>query len=135
MKLFIVSLLIAFGLTTQTVADDHAGGLIQQVIAEQLTAFLNEDASAAWQHAHSSIKAKFGSADTFLSMVQQAYSPMMSFTQLEFLSLTAMEDSWLQKVRLMDRRGDRYELYYVLVETQANKFEIAGVSLEANNGI
>ena len=60
---------------------------------------------------------------------------MMSFTQLEFLSLTAMQDSWLQKVRLIDRRGDRYELNYILVESQVGNFEIAGVTIEANNGI
>jgi len=135
MKRFLIMFYLCLGLPLVSVAEDDVTVNIQQVITEQLTAFLNEDAPAAWEHAHPSIKEKFGSADIFLLMVKQAYTPMMSFTQLEFLSLTALDDSWLQKVRLMDRRGDRYELNYILIESKPEIFEIAGVTIEANNGI
>ena len=135
MNRVLILLWFALGLSTLSTAEEKATSSIAQVITAQLTALLNEDATGAWQYAHVSIKEKFGNADVFLSMVKQAYTPMMSFTQLEFLSLTAMQDSWLQKVRLIDRRGDRYELNYILVESQVGNFEIAGVTIEANNGI
>ncbi|MDX1342967.1 MAG: DUF4864 domain-containing protein [Reinekea sp.] len=108
---------------------------IQGVITAQLTAFLNNDASGAWLHAHPSIKALFGNPESFMAMVDQGYSPMKHFVQLDFLKLVQVDDMWLQTVRLLDDKGDRYDLLYALIETQPGLFQIAGVSLEANTGI
>ncbi|WP_196158409.1 DUF4864 domain-containing protein [Reinekea sp. G2M2-21] len=108
---------------------------IQGVITAQLTAFLNNDASGAWLHAHPSIQVLFGNPESFMAMVDQGYSPMKHFVQLDFLKLVQVDDMWLQTVRLLDDKGDRYDLLYALIETQPGLFQIAGVSLEANTGI
>jgi hypothetical protein len=116
-------------------ADEAANLEIQRVITSQLSAFLNDDAEAAWFHAHPSIKSQFGNPTTFMAMVKGGYEPMTRFVQLDFLSLESVDDMWVQTIRMIDDTGNRFELLYVLVESENAGFQIAGVSMEANNGI
>lgn len=117
-------------------ADDAAAeSAIQQVITGQLTAFLNQDADAAWQFAHPTIKAKFGDAETFMKMVSAGYSPMLNFVDLQFLTLENDEGIWWQTVRLRDTSGQRFDLLYALLPMDNGDYRIAGVSLTMNDGI
>jgi hypothetical protein len=133
----VLTLIIAMfmWLPSMSTAETPQSDLIQSVITKQLAAFLNDDAAAAWSHAHPSIKAQFNSAEDFMSMVSRGYKPMTNFTQLAFLSLKNIEDVWVQKVRLMDTNGDRFEILYLLMESEPSVFQISGVSLEQNSGI
>ena len=131
-KLSFMLFLLAFSFSD---ADELTNIEVQRVITSQLTAFLNEDAEGAWLHAHPSIKAQFTTPERFMTMVEAGYEPMTRFVQLDFLSQEKRDDIWLQTVRMLDDRGDRYELLYLLVENEAGVFQITGVSLEVNNGI
>lgn len=107
---------------------------IQFIITSQLTALLNGDGPAAWQYAHASIQTQFQNPERFMQMVERGYSPLMSFAQLEFISLELYDGVWLQSVRLQDTEGDWYDIIYALLETD-DGYRIAGVSLQNAPGI
>lgn len=109
--------------------------LIQDVISNQITAFLNKDAQAAWRYAHPSIKAQFATAERFMAMVAAGYSPLLNFSELKFEELTQANGQWLQKLSLRDASGNWYELYYTLVEVQPEQVQITGVVLEPIDSI
>lgn len=116
-------------------ASEREQRLIQDVISSQITAFLNNDARAAWVHAHPMIKAQFNTPEKFMAMVARGYSPLLNFTELNFQDLEQVNDQWVQKLSLKDDNGDWYELFYSLMEVQPGRMQITGVYLEALDSI
>ncbi|EAR10186.1 DUF4864 domain-containing protein [Reinekea blandensis] len=133
MRAILLALLLSAGSLVQ--AEDAPEAAIQQVITGQLTAFLNQDAQAAWQFAHPSIKARFGSPVNFMQMVSAGYSPMLNFVDLQFRTLEQEDEVWLQTVQLRDTRGQRFDLLYALMPVEDGAFRIAGVSLSPADDI
>lgn len=123
-------LLVLLALATATFGDGSEKSKIEAVITQQLTAFLNRDAEAAWVHAHPTIKAQFRTPELFIRMVEHGYSPLLDFTELNFVSLEKKESLWLQLLVLRDSTNQLYRLYYSLVETQPDTFQINGVFIE-----
>jgi len=93
---------------------------IQDLIDDQLGAFQRDDAAAAWKHVAPSLRAKFGSPDTFLRMVREGYPPVHRMQDRRFEELTVLPTGELgQWLEITGANGERVRALY-LMERQAD---------------
>jgi hypothetical protein len=74
---------------------------IRGVIRRQLAALRGGDAARAFAYASPGIRAQFGDAATFLSMVRSTYAPLLVARYTEFLDGALFEGVVIQPLRLV----------------------------------
>lgn len=119
---------IIFGfLTFITPAWAQDSGAIEDVIANQLSAFNDRDVETAWSFASPMIQGMFGNPQNFGSMVEQGYPMVWTNADVQFLELRQIVGQFYQKVMVRDTAGQRHVMEYTMVETPAG-WLINGVS-------
>jgi hypothetical protein len=93
---------------------------VRAVIEAQLAAFAADDAEKACSHAAPNIRAMFGTADRFLTMVRQGYPVVYRPASVTFLKPERIEDKLIQRVQMTDAAGESWMVVYEL-ERQADK--------------
>jgi hypothetical protein len=121
----LLTLLLIFA--TPARADDIASA--QGVISAQEQAFGRDDAAAAYSYAAPAIKERFPDPDIFMSMVQNAYTPVYRHKSFEF-GETSIEGDWIaQRVHITDANGEMWEALYTLEREPDGSLKITGCTL------
>jgi Domain of unknown function (DUF4864) len=108
-------------------ADDVAAA--QSVIRAQEQAFGRDDATAAYSYAAPAIKEIFPAPDIFMSMVENAYTPVYRHKSFEFGD-SKTEGNWIaQRVHIIDANGEAWEALYTLEQQSDGSYKITGCSL------
>ena len=110
---------------TPVLAQD--AGAIEDVIANQLSAFNDRDVETAWSFASPMIQGLFGNPQNFGVMVEQGYPMVWTNADVQFLELREIAGQFYQKVMIRDAHGQRHVMEYAMIETPAG-WRINGVS-------
>ncbi|MEM8822928.1 MAG: DUF4864 domain-containing protein [Pseudomonadota bacterium] len=122
MKRIFLAAILAAGIAQ---ADE---GAIQNVIDQQIGAFLNDDFAEAFTFAAPSIQGMFGTPERFGLMVRQGYPMVWRPGSVEYLGTDRIGGRWLQEVLVTDGDGRLHLLEYSMIET-AEGWKIAGVRI------
>ena len=107
---------------------------VRSVVQSQLAAFAKDDAEKAFSFAAPNIRKTFGSAATFMAMVQRSYPVVYRPVSSAFLTVQGSGNQAIQRVQMQDTQGDAYLATYTL-ERQKNKtWRITGCQVMANKG-
>ena len=99
---------------------------IKRTIGDQLTALREGDASRAFSHASSGIRARFGDAPTFLRMVQEGYAALLVARYTEFLEGAAIDGRTIQPLRLVMHDDSVLVALYEMQRDESGAWRIAG---------
>lgn len=102
---------------------------IRQVIGQQIEAFRQGDAIAAFTHAAPGIQQQFGSAEDFAAMVKAAYPPVYRPRSVMFEALHKVEGLPAQQVMLLDQSGKLIRATYTMEQQSGGEWKIAGCYL------
>lgn len=107
---------------------------VRSVVQSQLAAFAKDDAEKAFSFAAPNIRKTFGSAATFMAMVQRSYPVVYRPASSAFLTVQGSGNQAIQRVQMQDAQGDAYLAIYTL-ERQKNKtWRITGCQVIENKG-
>ncbi len=112
-------------LVTPAMAQDSDA--IEDVIANQLSAFNDRDVQTAWSFASPMIQGLFGNPENFGTMVEQGYPMVWTNSDVQFLELREIAGQFYQKVMVRDATGQRHVMEYAMIDTPAG-WLINGVS-------
>ena len=112
--------------TDQTATTQAA---IAQVIQAQLAAFQVDDGTLAFSYASPGIRAQFGTADRFMTMVRTAYQPVYRPAGVEFLELVATPRGPMQRVLFVGQDGVAVVAEYFMQRQGDGTWRISGVRL------
>ena len=120
-------LTLLFILAAPARADDVAAA--QSVISAQEQAFGRDDADAAYSYAAPAIRERFPQPDIFMSMVQNAYTPVYRHKSFEFGEAQVEGDRIAQRVHITDANGEMWEALYTLEREPDGSLKITGCTL------
>lgn len=103
---------------------------INAVIQAQLDAFKNHDADAAFALAAPGIKARFQTAEDFISMVAAQYLPLYNPKQTEFLGFVEEGPAVIQRLKVLGPDGNEYIAYYPMERQADGIWKIGGCYIE-----
>lgn len=107
---------------------------IQLLVRAQLDAFAADDAPRAFSYAAQSIQQMFGTPDQFLQMVRSSYPVVYRPASLAFLKPEGQDDQAVQRVQMLDARGESWLAVYSLQRQKNKSWRITGCALLANKG-
>jgi len=99
---------------------------VRAVIEAQLQSFTAADAERAFSHASAAIRAQFGSAANFMSMVRAGYPMLVQPAARSFFVPERAGSTLLQKVQLRDRAGVLWMATYQLQQEADATWRING---------
>ena len=102
---------------------------IRQVIEQQIVAFQEGNAVAAFAQAAPGIQSQFGTAENFVSIVKAAYPPVFSPRSVVFEDLQRVDGLPAQQVMLMDEDGQLVRATYLMQQQVMGDWKIAGCYL------
>ncbi|MGB3786973.1 MAG: DUF4864 domain-containing protein [Phormidesmis sp.] len=102
---------------------------ICEVIGQQITAFQQGDAIAAFSQAAPGIQAQFGTPDNFAAMVEEAYPSVYRPRSVVFENMLTVEGLPAQQVMLMDQSGRLIRATYMMQKQRTGEWKIAGCYL------
>jgi hypothetical protein len=130
--LMLAAVLVSFAVPA--FADDVANA--QSVIRAQEEAFRRDDAAAAYSYAAPGIRQIFPQADIFMSMVQNAYTPVYRHRSFEFGEAQTAGGQVAQRVHIVDYNGEAWEALYTLEQQADGSLKIIGcVLLKAGQAV
>jgi len=125
MRYFILSLIVALGLSGAARADEAA---LRAVISSQIEAFLAEDLDRAYSFASPFIQRKFGTPETFGTMVREGYPMVWRPSDVTFLDAEVIAGKLWQSVMLRGPAGKTWIVDYEMVELEGG-WKINGVQV------
>jgi len=125
MRYFILSLIVALGLSGAARADEAA---LRAVISSQIEAFLAEDIDRAYSFASPFIQRKFGTPETFGTMVREGYPMVWRPSDVTFLDAEVIAGKLWQSVMLRGPAGKTWIVDYEMVELEGG-WKINGVQV------
>jgi hypothetical protein len=133
--LFLALALPVISAASPVQADDTSIKAGQAVIQQQITAFLNDDADAAYSFAAPAIKQKFPDRDLFFKMVQQGYQPVYKANNFAFGRSKETDDgaTVFQEVLITGEDGKNWKALYQLERETDGSFKILGVQIVADH--
>jgi hypothetical protein len=102
---------------------------VRSVIEQQITAFLNDDASTAYGFASPSIRGKFASEQAFFDMVRRSYGPVYRPGNFAFGRTKATGDTVVQEVLISGPDGKDWTALYQVVKQPDGSYKINGVHM------
>ncbi len=102
---------------------------IRAVIHRQIEAFRRDDAQEAFRLVSPAVQETFGTPERFLDVVRAPYSPMVRPTAVVFLGLTVIGDDAVQRVRITDRAGTLWLVYYAMQRQKDGSWRTNGCHL------
>ncbi len=128
---------VALAISTVFSASAHAEELdpamhARQVIEQQITAFLNDDATTAYSFASPEIKSVFPNAERFFEMVKKSYAPVYRPGNYAFGRNQVSPDGTVayQEVLISAPDGKDWAVYYELKRQRDGQFAINGVRIK-----
>ena len=113
---------------------------VRQVVEAQLGAFAADDAERAFSYASASIRAQFGDAASFMSMVRGVYPMVVRPATVLFFQAQAddgadgAETNVRQTVQLRDREGRFWRATYLLERQAGVGWRISACVVVADSG-
>lgn len=109
-------------------ADDAAE--IRAVIEDQIEAFRTDDGARAFGHASPGIQARFGTPDTFMTMVETSYPQVYRPRIVEFQKLEQGNGLTVQEVFFFGQKGSAVIGRYCMQRNTEGVWKICGVDLK-----
>ena len=106
---------------------------IRSVIEQQLQAFQQNNAAAAFACASPSIQAQFENSEKFMWMVQTHYEVVYRPRSVIFEAIAKVEEFPAQKVLLMTSNGDLLRAVYLMQQQPDFSWRIHGCLLMSVN--
>jgi hypothetical protein len=106
---------------------------IRQIIEQQLQAFQNNDAVAAFTFASPTIQEQFETPESFLAMVKNEYQVVYRPRSVMFRGLTTIENYPAQVLILMDKNGKLIQVIYIMQHQSDRTWRIHGCFLASLN--
>ncbi|MBU2327212.1 MAG: DUF4864 domain-containing protein [Alphaproteobacteria bacterium] len=135
MRIGIAIFLVAGILTAPAFAQQEesigVAGLAKDVIEQQITAFLNDDATTAYSFASPEIKSVFPNAERFFEMVKKSYAPVYRPGNYAFGRNQVSPDGTIayQEVLISAPDGKDWAVFYELKRQRDGQFAINGVRI------
>ncbi len=101
----------------------------QNVIQSQITAFLNDDANAAYAFASPAIRGKFPTEDAFFDMVKKGYAPVYRPGNFAFGRSKVVGGTVVQEVLISGPDGKDWTALYQLLKQPDGSYKINGVHI------
>ena len=114
-----------------TAADEKT---VRTVVEAQLAAFAKDDAVKAFSYAAPNVREAVGTADAFLTMVRRDYPMVYRPASVAFLKVEGKDDDVVQRVQMLDARGNSYLAVYSLQRQKGNVWRITGCAVVENKG-
>jgi hypothetical protein len=129
--LFLTAGLFAVPALAQQSGTNDAAGRAKDVIEQQITAFLNDDATTAYSFASPEIKSVFQNAERFFEMVKKSYAPVYRPGNYAFGRNQVSPDGTVayQEVLISAPDGKDWAVYYELKRQSDGQFAINGVRM------
>ena len=127
MRYFILSLIFVLGLSGGAKADEAA---LRAVISSQIEAFLAEDVDRAYSFASPFIQRKFGTPETFGTMVREGYPMVWRPSDVTFLDAEVIAGKLWQSVMVRGPAGKAWIVDYEMVKLE-DGWKINGVQVRA----
>ena len=102
---------------------------IRTAIAQQIAAFRENNAVAAFSQAAPGIQRQFGSAENFVRMVEEAYPPVYQPRSVVFEDVFDIEGLPAQQVMVMGKDGELIRATYIMQQQVMGDWKIAGCYL------
>lgn len=123
MRSLLIALTISLALSGTARADEAA---VRAVISAQIEAFLAGDVTRAYAYASPFIQQKFGTAETFGTMVREGYPMVWNPSEVTFLEIEEIGGRLWQNVLVRDAAGVDFIVEYEMIEAGAG-WKINGV--------
>ena len=130
------ALLLLSGLSLVAPARADAGEVgvaeraaIADIIGRQMAAFAKDDAATAFSFASPGIQHQFGSADTFMRMVESGYRAVYRPRSVSFREARRTGEKIIQEVDVIDPDGNGVRAFYIMERESDGSWRIDGVSL------
>lgn len=101
----------------------------QSIIRNQIAAFLNNDAAAAYSFASPAIQDKFLNKDLFFDMVKRTYQPVYRPGNFAFGRSKVVGDQVIQEVLITGPDGKDWTAIYQLIRLPDGAYKINGVQI------
>ena len=115
--------------TTQPASD------IQTVIETQLNAFSLGDAEAAFNAVSFEVKTIYKTANSFMNMVLNNYTPLFFAKKWRFDQLFLVSEGSVQVLYVNDPMGNDWVAWYKMVKGQTGSWKIDNVSMALIEGV
>ncbi|WP_081583527.1 DUF4864 domain-containing protein [Noviherbaspirillum massiliense] len=109
-----------------TAADAQA---IQAVVQTQLEAFMDDDATTAFQLATASTRMQIGTPDNFLRLIKEQYTPMYRHETAIFSKPEVVDGDAIQLVRLTDGASHVWLAIFWMQQDEDNTWKVDGCQL------
>lgn len=113
----------------EAVRADEPVDTVQTIIQSQITAFLNDDAEAAYSFASPTIRGKFPSEGAFFDMVKKGYAPVYRAGNFAFGRSKVSGDMVVQEVLISGPDGKDWTALYQVVKQPDGSYKINGVHM------
>ena len=100
----------------------------ENIIKNQIQAFIDKDAEEAFSYAAPIIELKFGNPDKFMSMVENYYEPVSNPKQYYFIDAKYSNGSVYHKLQIVSQSNLSYLATYSLIKND-NEWKISGCSV------
>jgi len=106
----------------------------QSVISSQIEAFRDDDGALAFSFAAPSIKGKFQSVETFMTMVRRGYRPVYRPRTVKFGTVTDELGVPTQTVHIIGPNGAAWTALYAMERQPDGTWKISAVILRKEEG-
>ena len=100
----------------------------QNIIENQIKAFLDEDAEKAFSYAAPIIKLKFNNPEQFITMVKNYYEPVYNPKQYYFIDSKSLDGSIYHQLQIISQSNMSYVATYSLVKDNG-EWKISGCAV------
>lgn len=107
---------------------------VRSAVEGQLAAFAEDDAVKAFSYAAPAVRKAVGSAAGFLAMVRRDYPVVYRPASVAFLSPEGKQDEAVQRVQMLDGKGNSWLAVYSLERFKGNVWRITGCAVVENKG-
>jgi hypothetical protein len=100
----------------------------ENIIKNQLQAFINKDAEGAFSYAAPMIKLRFDNPEDFMTMVKNYYEPVYNPKQYYFINAKYFEGSVYHQLQIVSQSNLSYLATYSLIKDN-DEWKISGCSV------
>ena len=117
--------------TSLSLADEKN---VRTVIQAQLKAFAADNAREAFALATPALQTKFGTPETFMTMVRTSYPVVYAPGNVAFLKAEAQQADVIQRVQMTDQQGKAWLAVYSLQQQKDKGWRISGCVVIESRG-
>lgn len=127
-RCFVIVASLTVGVHASVYAEEPVDSA-QAIIKNQIAAFLNDDAPAAYSFASAAIQGKFPNQTIFFEMVKRAYQPVYRPGNFAFGRNKAAGDFIMQEVLITGPDGKDWTAIYQVQKQPDGSYKINGVQI------